>query len=110
MSRYQRDKGIRFDLDNVHAFAEAMPGAKVRRGLQARSGEEVPDVDADPFWVECKVGKKQSPRAALRQALADADIGRIPLAVIKDDYQEPFVVIRREDFLEIVAQWWRDRR
>ena len=110
MSASQRRKGAAFERDNVHAFANAMPGCSVKRGLQSRSGEEVPDVDADPFWVECKVGKRHSPRAALAQATADAKPGRIPVAVIKDDRQSPFVVLSRADFLELVAQWWESRR
>ena len=31
-----------------------MPGADIKRGLQARSGEEVADVDLPFFWLEAK--------------------------------------------------------
>lgn len=110
MSASQRRKGAAFERENVLAFREALPGVDVKRGFQSRSGEEVPDVDADPFWIECKVGKLPNPRAALKQAQGDAKPGRIPVAVIKDDRCAPFVVLSRADFLELVQQWWRDRR
>ena len=36
-----RRKGARWERELVHRFREAMPGAKVRRGLQCRGGDEV---------------------------------------------------------------------
>jgi hypothetical protein len=58
------------------------------------------------FWVECKSGKKPNPRAALKQAICDCSFGRIPVAAIKDDRQDPFVVMTMEDWLELVQNWW----
>lgn len=86
-----------------------MPGAEIRRGLQYRCGEEVADVDCPVFWPELKRGKKPNVRAALRQALAAAPKGRVPVAVIRDDRQEPFVALLLEDFLDFVAEWWLGR-
>jgi hypothetical protein len=82
-----------------------MPGAEVRRGLQCR-GEEVADVDCPVFWVEAKRGKKPNVRAALCQAMNAAPKGRIPLAVIRDDRAEAFVVLSLDDFLDLVSEWW----
>jgi len=93
----------------VHRFREAMPGAEIRRGLQYRCGEEVADVDCPVFWVECKRGRKPNVRAALRQAQASAPKGRLPLAVIRDDRQEPFVALLLEDLLGMVSEWWHGR-
>ena len=86
-----------------------MPGNRFRRGLQYDSADQCPDVDAPPFHVEAKRGKKPNPRAAVAQAVADAAPGRIPVAVLRDDRAEPFVVLLLEDFLELVREWWEGR-
>ena len=109
MGALSRRKGADWERALVHLFREAMPGAEVRRGLQSRGGEEVPDVDCPVFWLESKRGKKPNVRAALRQALGTAPQGRIPLAVIRDDRQEAFVALSLEDFLELVREWWEGR-
>ena len=102
-------KGRRFEQELVHRFREVMPGAEIRRGLQCRGGQEVADVDCPVFWPEAKRGKKPNVRAALAQALAAAPKGRVPLAVIRDDRQEPFVALRLDDFLDMVGEWWLGR-
>ena len=101
-----RRKGARFERWLVHRFREAMPGVDVRRGLQSRGGEEVPDVDAPPFWVEAKRGRKPNIRGALRQVIEAAPPGRIPIAVVRDDRAEPHVTLTLDDFLDLVAEWW----
>ena len=106
---HSRRKGARFERDMVHRFREVMPGAEIRRGLQCRSGNEVADVDCPVFWPELKRGKKPNVRAALRQALAAAPKGRVPVAVIRDDRQEPFVALELDDFLELIREWWHWR-
>ena len=108
MGALSRTKGAQYERVLVHRFREAMPGAEVKRGLQCR-GEETADVDCPVFWVEAKRGKKPNVRAALKQATAAAPKGRIPLAVIRDDRAEAFVVLSLEDFLEFVGQWWTGR-
>lgn len=105
---HSRRKGRRFEQELVHRFREAMPGAEVRRGLQCR-GEEVADVDCPVFWVESKRGKKPNVRGALAQAVAAAPKGRIPIAVIRDDRQEPFAVLLLDDLLDLVGEWWLAR-
>ena len=109
MGALSRRKGRRYEQELVHLFREAMPGAEVRRGLQSRGGEEVPDVDCPVFWLEAKRGKKPNVRAALAQAAGAAPQGRIPLAVIRDDREEAFVALSLEDFLEFVREWWEGR-
>ena len=108
--RRSRRKGLEAERELVWRFREVMPGATVRRGLQARSGEEVPDVDCPVFWPELKRGKKPNVRAALRQAQDAAPEGRIPLAVIRDDRAKAFVALSLDDFLEFVREWWEARR
>lgn len=83
--------------------------ASVKRGLtQVRDGNVEPDVvlpEALGWWIECKVGRRTSPRAALRQARDG--IERVhskarPLAVCKDDRETPFVALALSDFLEML--------
>ena len=101
-----RRKGHDFERTLVELFSKAMPGAKIRRGFQYRNGEESPDVDCPVFWIEAKCGRKPNVRAALRQAYEAAPMGRMPLAVVRDDRKGAFVSMALNDFLEIVSEWW----
>lgn len=105
-----RRKGANAERELAKRFAEAMPGADCKRGIgQARRGSEVADCEVPRFWVESKHGKRPNPRAAYAQACADAEEngrGKIPIAVIRDDRKEPFVVIGLDDFLRFVGEWW----
>lgn len=102
-----RRKGHNYERELVHRFREVMPGAEIKRGIQYRSGQEVPDVDCPIFWPELKRGKKPNPRAALKQAIEAAPKGKIPIAIIRDDRAEAFVAVRLEDFFDIVREWWK---
>jgi hypothetical protein len=106
---HSRRKGAAFERDIVHRFREAMPDASIQRGLQFRTGEEAPDVNCPVFWPELKRGKQPNVRAALRQATETAPPGRIPIAIVRDDRSEPFVVVNLDDFLDFVAEWWSRR-
>ena len=107
---HSRRKGAAYERELVHLFREAMPGAEVRRGLQSRGGEEVPDVDCPVFWIEAKRGKKPNVRGALRQAIDAAPKGRMPVAVIRDDRSEPFAVLPLSDFIDLIQEWWQSRQ
>ena len=104
--RRSRRKGAEWERVLVRMFREAMPRAQVRRGLQSRSGEEVPDVDLPCFWLEAKRHRRTNVKAALRQAVASAPRGRWPVAVCKDDREPAIVAMQLDDFLELVEQWW----
>lgn len=106
---YSRRKGANYERELVHRFREVMPNAEIRRGLQSRSGEEMPDVECPVFWIEAKRGRKPNIRTALRQAEGDAPKGRIPIAVVRDDYQPALVALPLEDFLALVREWWIGR-
>lgn len=108
--RRSRRKGHDFEREIVHRFREVFGEDNVRRGLQSRSGEEVPDVEVPCFWIECKREKRTNPKAALKQAMGDAPKGRIPIAICKDDRQETTVTLLLEDFLDLVREWWRESR
>lgn len=103
-----RTKGHNFERWVANRLRAVFNGRTIQRGLQTRhgNGETVPDVECPVFWVECKVGARPSPRAALAQAMRDAAKGRSPVAIIKDDRQKPFVVMDFEDWLELTQSWW----
>ena len=99
-----RRKGHNFERWVARQLREIF-GAQVKRGIQTREGgSEAGDVVGTPFHIECKVGKKHSPRAALAQSTQDASPGLIPIAVIKDDRKPPFVVMSFEDFLDLARE------
>ena len=101
MGAGQRRKGRAFEQELVQQFREALPEVEVKRGLQSRSGRETADVDAPPFWVEAKRGKKPNVRGALAQAVETAPQGRIPVAVIRDDRAPAFAVLPLDHFLQM---------
>jgi len=105
-----RRKGADFERWLVHRFAEVFGESRVRRGLQFRSGSEVPDVEAPALWIEAKRGKRTNPRAALAQA-KEASLGKgvWPIAVCKDDKEDAVVTISLEDFLDLLREWWSTR-
>lgn len=105
MGKSQREKGKRFEREVARRFRDVLPGYDVRRGFQSRRGSDAPDVDVPKFWVEAKVGARTNPRAALAQAIEATD-GRIPVAVCKDDRKDPVVMMRMDDFLDFVLDWW----
>jgi hypothetical protein len=100
-----RNKGHGFERDMVKLWRKYFPQHPIRRGLgQTRIGNEVCDVEGHPqFWIECKRHKQVGIRAALRQAVRDTD-SRMPLAICKDDRQEAIIVMRLNDFMEVIYE------
>ena len=104
-----RRKGAEFERLLVQRFRAIMPDAGIRRGLQYRSGQEVPDVEVPCFWLEAKHHHRTNIREAMRQAVTCAPPGKWPVAVCKDDNQTPLVTMQLEDFLEFTREWWERR-
>lgn len=101
MSRKSIVKGKTFERDVAKALRVVYPEA--RRGLaQPRSGDETPDVEGTPFWVECKVGQRINVQAALSQA-QDATDGRPPLAICKVDREPATATMLLSDFINLVT-------
>lgn len=106
MTALSRRKGAQFERDVAKLFAEAMPGADIKRNFQYHEGKGG-DVTCPVFHIECKRQKKANVRAALAQAERDCVKGKVPVAVVKDDRKDPFVVMDLGDFLEFVGEWWQ---
>jgi hypothetical protein len=106
-----RRKGHDFERTVRRELASVFGEHLVRRGLQYRDGIDCADVVAPGLWVECKAQRQTNPRAALAQAIRGAQ-GRRPLkpvAVCKDDRRPPVVMMRLEDFLELLREWHAKR-
>lgn len=104
MSKYQRDKGKRWEQEVARRFREVLPEAEIKRGWQARKGEDAPDVDVPGWWVECKVGAAPPLMPALEQARRGCPPDRVPVAVCKRDREGPVVVLDLDRFLELVRR------
>ena len=110
MGRMQREKGKRWERA-VTALYQAALGLGKRTGWHQSHGLEVADVSVPlplaswprGIWNECKHHRKVPLRAALRQAIGDAPEGHLPIAVCKDDREEPIVLLRLTDWLQLLA-------
>lgn len=103
MGKMQRVKGAVFERRVVRIARRA--GLASKRGIgQSRAANEVPDVDLEGFWPECKHHQRTNPRAAYRQAKRDSKgTGRVPVAICLDNAaKEPEVHLGLRDFLELV--------
>lgn len=101
MGASQRTKGHNFERWVAKRWRDSGLCPSAKRGLsQARSGDDVPDVDGTPYWVECKAQKQPSLFAALEQAEAASD-GRPALVVAKRDRDKPVVMMRLEAFEDV---------
>lgn len=108
MGRAQRIKGHSFERSVARDFRNIFGEGK--RGIQSRNEEDkVPDVENKYFFIECKAHKETPIRAALRQAIKNCPPDKMPLAVLKDDYQEPCVYFLYKDFLKIIEEWYKKR-
>ena len=119
MGRMQRRKGANWERELANMLKPIF-GEKVCRGVaQSRFGSsEAPDVDNVPgYWFECKHGIKPNLRAALEQAEESETkfresmsangytcTSRVPVAVSKDNNQEPIVLMRLKDFIPMLKE------
>lgn len=111
MGASQREKGKRWERAVANIFRLAFPGREVKRNIQSRYGAAGEGADVEvadlPIHIEAKCGKKPNPRAALKQAIDEAKEGDMPVAIIKDDYDEPFVTMRLKDFVALAKEMWK---
>ena len=99
--RGARIKGAAFERKLAKYFTENTK-LEARRGLgQTRlGGAEVSDVDMPIIHVEAKRHKRTNIKAALLQAINDANVnGKIPVAITKDDRGEILCTMRIDDWV-----------
>lgn len=90
-----RRKGHNFERQTAIALKGLWPEAK--RGLQYVEGNEAPDVDETPYWIECKCGKRTNIKAAVKQATEATD-GRPIVVISKNDREATLVTMLLEDW------------
>lgn len=102
-----RRKGKVYEREVASGYREIY-GAAVKRGWQAREGHDAPDVENVPgLWVEAKHHGQVSARAALAQAIdaaKKAGSKAVPVAHCKDDGLPAVVVLRQEDWWELLRR------
>jgi hypothetical protein len=103
MGRMQRAKGARWEREVAKKLRAIFPEAERTGWKQVE--DIVPDVSAGPFHVECKVGARPNPIAALAQSMACAPAGKIAVAICKKDREWATVTMDLEDWLDLVREW-----
>lgn len=110
VGRLSRDKGKTHEQVVARAL-RAVYGEGVKRGWQARQGDDAPDVDGTPFWVEAKRGRRVNYQAAMAQVVEaresatkkkDPRAALPPLVVGRDDNGEAFAMLRFEDLVKLL--------
>lgn len=79
---------------------------KIKRGLQSRNHQDlVEDVISPIFSIECKAYKANPPiKKAVRQAQETASKnGGIPVAIIKENNVNPYVILSYKDFIGLFS-------
>lgn len=105
-----RRKGHDFEREMARVLGEVFGAENARRGIQYRSGGEVPDVEVPAFWVECKRCRRTNIRAALRQASEACREKKWLLAICKDDNERAIAAMYLEDFIDLLREWWNTRQ
>lgn len=102
--RASRRKGSGFERQIANLIKAVLPEWDPKRGYQSRyGGEEQSDVEIPYFHIECKAHKRVNIRKALTQAINDSQkIGRVPVAVTKDDNTKPVATMLFDDFLQLL--------
>ena len=101
--RGARAKGAAFERELAKYFTENTK-LTAKRGIgQTRcGGSEVSDVDMPIVHIEAKRHKRCNIKAALKQAIEDANVnGKIPVAITRDDRAEILVTMRLDDWIEM---------
>ena len=109
MSKTQRIKGQRWEQEVASLLRSILDDERIRPLRQAgRYDGDAPDMVAGPLAIECKVGARPpSPVAILAQARARAGKVLIPVGIVKQDRQPPYVVMGLDDWQTLIWQWWR---
>lgn len=100
--RGARIKGAAFERQLAKYFTEnTVLDAKRGIGQTRSGGAEVSDVDMPILHIEAKRHKRCNIKAALRQAIDDANVnGKIPVAITKDDRADILCTMRLDDWIK----------
>jgi hypothetical protein len=109
--RGARLKGAAFERQLAKYFTDNTP-LEAKRGIgQTRNGgAEVSDVDMPIIHVEAKRHKRCNIKAALKQAIDDANVnGKIPVAITKDDREKILCTMLLDDWIEFFNAYLKNK-
>lgn len=100
MGKMQRTKGATYEREIVHTISSAL-GVELKRNLdQVRDGGG--DILLDHYVIECKRRASLSLYAWLDQATESCVPNQIPIVAARGDQRESVVIMRLNDFLEVL--------
>lgn len=101
--RSARVKGASFERELAKYFTDNTK-LTAKRGIgQTRfGGAEVSDVDIPIVHIEAKRQKRCRIKAAMAQAIEDANVnGKIPVAITRDDRADILCTMRLDDWIKL---------
>ena len=100
MSKSQRDKGHNWERAVVHMLRDR--GYEASRNL-TQTRDSGGDIIVGRWLFECKRYAKIAVYAWLDQAKKSAGEQHTPVVVAKADHKEPIVIMRLDDFLNLMG-------
>ena len=103
MGKASRDKGKRGEQEVAILLREAWPWLDPHRAIQARKGDDYPDIDGTPFYVEVK--RTKGPLAmpkVMAKLEAEAD-HRPPVIFARCDSGQWLVTMRASDWVALAG-------
>ena len=105
VGKFSRDKGKRGELE-ISSELRRLFGVEARRGVQYCGGADSPDVVVDlPIHCEVKRTERLSLYPAMRQAVGDAGVGKVPIVFHRQNREEWLAIIRLNDLPELVDRF-----
>lgn len=101
MSKSQRDKGHNWERDVVHILKDR--GYDASRNL-TQTRDSGGDIIIGKWLFECKRYAKIAVYTWLEQAIKAAGEKLTPVVIAKADRKEPIVIMRLNDFLDIIGE------
>lgn len=101
MSKSQRDKGHNWERDVVHILKDR--GYDASRNL-TQTRDSGGDIIIGKWLFECKRYAKIAVYTWLDQAIKAAGEKLTPVVIAKADRKEPIVIMRLNDFLDIIGE------
>lgn len=104
IGKRSKRKGRSFEQKVARDLREIFPPEEVKRVPQNQAGHGKPDIYAPGLSVECKHRQRPNLRAALQQVTANTAQGTTGVAVVKYHRAETVVVMKYDDFLDLIEE------
>jgi len=103
MGSMSKNKGKRGERELAGELRRLF-GVDARRGQQFHGGSDSPDVVADipGIHIEVKRTERLSLYPAMRQAIADAGAGKVPVVFHRQNHEDWLAIVRLNDLPELI--------